>query len=224
MNPSNLNPCPHPLLLVLSGPSGVGKDYVLSSLKRRPAAEGLSVVVTNTTRSMRPGEKQDIDYHFVTISEFQQMIATGGLLEYANVYGNWYGVPKSPVKAALASGRDAIIKVDVQGARTIRNMVPDAVLVFLSPPTMEELTERLKQRNTESPAQLETRLKTAEAEMLEMAHFDYVIINAHGRVDQVIAGVEAIISAEKLRVNPQRVQALSDPQSRPQSFARWPAN
>jgi guanylate kinase len=202
MRLSDLNPCPHPLLLVLSGPSGVGKDYVLSNLKRRPAAEGLSAIITSTTRTMRPGEKQDVDYHFVSPAEFQDLIATGGLLEYANVYGNWYGVPKNPVKAALASGRDAIIKVDVQGARTIKNIAPEAVLVFLSPPSIEELSERLKQRNTESPAQLETRLKKAEAEMLEMAHFDYVIINARGRVDQVIAGVEAIISAEKLRVNP----------------------
>jgi guanylate kinase len=202
MRLSDLNPCPHPLLLVLSGPSGVGKDYVLSNLKRRPVAEGLSAIITSTTRPMRPGEKQDVDYHFLSPTEFQDLIATDGLLEYANVYGNWYGVPKNPVKVALASGRDAIIKVDVQGARTIKNIAPEAVLVFLSPPSMEELTERLKQRNTESPEQLETRLKTAEAEMLEMARFDYVIINSHGRVDQVIAGVEAIISAEKLRVKP----------------------
>jgi guanylate kinase len=202
MNLSDLNPCPHPLLLVLSGPSGVGKDYVLSILKKQSAAAGLGVVVTNTTRPMRPGETQDVDYHFISLEEFQALIAGGGLLEYANVYGNWYGVPRAPVKAALAAGRDVIIKVDVQGARTIKSAVPEAVLVFLSPPSIQELAGRLRQRNTESPSQLERRLKTAESEMMEMARFDYVIVNAIGQVNRVIAGIEAIIAAEKLRVNP----------------------
>jgi guanylate kinase len=202
MNLSDLNPCPHPLLLVLSGPSGVGKDYVLSILKKQSAAAGLGVVVTNTTRPMRPGETQDVDYHFISLEEFQALIAGGGLLEYANVYGNWYGVPRAPVKAALAAGRDVIIKVDVQGARTIKSAVPEAVLVFLSPPSIQELAGRLRQRNTESPSQLERRLKTAESEMMEMARFDYVIVNASGQVNRVIAGIEAIIAAEKLRVNP----------------------
>ncbi len=202
MNLSDLNPCPHPLLIVVSGPSGVGKDYILSSLKKHPAGDGLHIMVTNTTRAMRPGEKQDIDYHFISLSEFQDLIATGGLFEYARVYGNWYGVPWAPVKEALAAGRDVIVKVDVQGARTIKQAVPQAILVFLCPPSMEELAERLRQRNTESPLQLETRLRTAEAEMREMAHFDYAIVNPRGPANSVIAGLEAIIAAEKLRVNP----------------------
>ena len=202
MKLNSFNPPPHPLLLVLSGPSGAGKDYVLASLKNRPGLSGLSAVVTNTTRPRRPGETQDADYHFVSLAEFQRLIETGGLLEYANVYGNWYGVPREPVRAALERGRDVIIKVDVQGARSIRQAVPQAVLIFLAPPSMEELAARLKKRNTEAPEQLERRLKTAEAEMTEMPLFDYVIVNENGRVDRVIASMEAVIAAEKLRVSP----------------------
>ena len=202
MKQSDLNPCPHPLLLVISGPSGVGKDFVLNAVKNRPAAERLAPIITNTTRPMRPGETQDADYHFVSLAEFQAMIATGGLLEYANVYGNWYGVPKAPVRQALAAGWDAVIKVDVQGARSIKQAAPEAVLVFISPPSIDELAQRLKKRNTESPEQLERRLKTAETEMMEMPRFDYVIVNYSGQVERVIAGLEAIITAEKLRVNP----------------------
>ncbi len=193
---------PPALVLVLSGPSGVGKDYVLNSLKNRESARELCTIVTNTTRPMRPGEIQDADYHFVPLDEFQEMIVGGGLLEYASVYGNWYGVPRAPVKEALSRGRDVVIKVDVQGARTIKQALPQAVLVFLAPPSMTELAERLKKRNTESPQQLERRLATAEAEMTQMPLFDYVIINENGQVDRVIADLEAIIRAEKLRVSP----------------------
>jgi guanylate kinase len=174
-------------VLVLSGPSGVGKDYVLNIMKSRPAASGLFTVVTNSTRPQRPGEVQDADYHFPAAHEFETMIAGGGLLEYANVYGNWYGVPRAPVKAALERGQDVIIKVDVQGARTIKQAVPQAVLVFLSPPSMEELAGRLRRRNTESPEQLARRLETAEGEMQQMPLFDYVMVNESGQVDKVIA-------------------------------------
>ena len=201
MNPSELNPCPKPIFIVLSGPSGVGKDFVLNSLKARPANTDLAFIVTNTTRPMRMGEIQDANYHFVTPARFQEMIATSDLLEHANVYGNWYGVPKGPVKAAFAAGHDVIIKVDVQGAQTIKRAIPQAVLIFLSPHSLSELAERLRKRNTESPVDLARRLKTAETEMLAVSGFDYVIVNKNGQVDKVITALEAIITAERLRVN-----------------------
>lgn len=197
-------PKPNPILIVLSGPSGAGKDFILNILKTRPIANNLAVMVTNTTRPMRAGEVQDANYHFVTPAKFRQMIAADELLEYANVYGNWYGVPKEPVRTALDAGRDAIIKVDVQGARTIKSHLPEAVLIFLAPASLDELAERLQKRNTESPSDLAHRLKTAEAEMAEASFFDYVVVNGDGQAKRVIAELEAIIAAEKLRHNPRK--------------------
>ncbi len=200
MNPPKLNSLSNSLVLVISGPSGVGKDFVLSSLRTQPSAKDLAFIVTNTTRPQRSGEEQDADYHFVTPAEFQAMIAANELLEYANVYGHWYGVPKKPVRAALATELDAIIKVDVQGARAIKQLVPQAVLVFLLPPSLSELAERLQKRNTESQDDLIRRLKTAEAEMAEVSFFDYAIVSETGQVERVTANLEAIITAEKHRV------------------------
>lgn len=202
MNLPESNPCSHPLLVVVSGPSGVGKDHILSALKHRTSSSNLAIIVTNTTRAMRPGEIQGTDYHFISLEEFQNLLSSGGLLEYANVYGNWYGVPRSAVRHAMESGKDVIIKVDVQGAMAIKKSIPDALLVFLIPSSMTELAERLKKRNTETRDDLERRLKTAESEMMELPHFDYVIVNANGFANRVIDGIESIITAEKLRVNP----------------------
>ncbi|MCL2149736.1 MAG: guanylate kinase [Dehalococcoidia bacterium] len=192
---------PQPLILILSGPSGAGKDFVLGGLKAQPIAGTLAFIVTNTTRPKRADEAQDVNYHFVSQAEFQRMIAASELLEYANVYGNWYGVPKAPIRAALTMGHNAIIKVDVQGARTIRQVLPQAVLVFLSPPSLSQLDERLRRRNTELPADLACRLKTAETEMTERSDFDYVIINENDRADLAVAELEAIITAERLRAS-----------------------
>jgi len=199
MNLPELNHLSQSLILVLSGPSGAGKDFVLTNLKKRPISEGLTFVVTNTTRPKRLGELQDTDYHFVTPAEFQKMIVKNELLEYANVYGYWYGVSKESVRTALAAGQSVIIKVDVQGARAIKELVPQAVLVFLSPPSLSELSERLQKRNTESPDDLARRLKTAEAEMIEMHSFDYAVLSETGRVDRVVSNLEAIITAERHR-------------------------
>lgn len=202
MNPSESTPRPKPILLVLSGPSGVGKDFVLNNLRARLTTNSLSVVVTNTTRPIRAREVQDADYHFVTPAAFQEMIAANELLEYANVYGNWYGVSKKPVEAALAAGKDTIIKVDVQGAKAIKHSMPRAILVFLMPASLSELTGRLQKRNTESPDDLARRLKTAEAEMMEISYFDYAVVNENGQVNRAIDCLEAIVTAEKLRVIP----------------------
>lgn len=187
-----------PLLLIISGPSGAGKDVVLTRLKE--LGFPLEFIVTVTTRLRRNNEKDNVDYHFVSRESFQQMIEHQELLEWANVYGNWYGVPKEPVRQAIDRGQDAIIKVDVQGAATIKKILPQAVFIFLTPPSKKELITRLKERDTESASDLTLRLKTAEEEMEKLPMFDYVVVNERGQIDQVVSQIKAIIVAEKLRV------------------------
>ena len=195
-----LNIDPKPLLLVLSGPSGAGKDAVLTRLKEMGFP--LEFIVTVTTRPRRNSEKDNIDYHFVSGESFQKMIEAKELLEWAKVYGNWYGVPGQPVKQALAEGRDTILKIDIQGATTIKKILPQAVFIFLMPLSKEDLVIRLRGRNSESASDLDLRLRTVEEEMKKLPIFDYAIVNKHGQIDQVILEVKAIITAEKLRVTP----------------------
>jgi guanylate kinase len=192
-----------PLLLVLSGPSGAGKDTVLTRLKN--AVPNGEFVTTLTTRAKRPKEKEDINYHFVSVETFEKMKRENALLESANVYGNWYGVPKGPVKLALQQGKDVIVKVDVQGVANIKKLAPQAIFIFVVPPSMEELTTRLKLRRTESAFDIDLRLKTAEEEMKQMSLFDYVVVNRHGEVDLAVSVIEAIITAEKSRYIPRKV-------------------
>ena len=192
-----------PLLIVLSGPSGVGKDAVLGRMKK--SAHPFKYITTVTTRPQRTKEKNNIDYHFVSMDGFQEMIARNELLEWANVYGNLYGVPYPPVKQALDKGQDVILKVDIQGATTIKKILPQAVLIFLTPPSMEELATRLKQRQTESPFDLALRMKTAEEEMKQLPLFDYVVVNRQGEIDLTVSDIEAIITAEKCRVTPREI-------------------
>jgi guanylate kinase len=189
-----------PLLLVLSGPSGAGKDAILSRLKELETP--LEFIVTATTRPRRPGETDGISYHFISEASFKKMIDAGELLEWARVYGNWYGVPRETVKKALAGGRDVIIKVDIQGADTIKKILPQAVSIFLAAPSLEELNNRLRQRKTESGAELELRLKTAIDEMKKRHRFDYIVVNQPQRIDRVASDIRAIITAEKLRLTP----------------------
>jgi len=188
---------PLPLLIVLSGPSGAGKDTVISRMKA--LAYPLHYVVTLTTRRKRAGEKDGIDYHFVSEARFREMSQQGELLEYAQVYGNWYGTPREQVRRALSQGQDVIVKTDVQGAATIKRLVPQAVFIFLVPPSLEELEKRLRQRNTEGRFDLELRLKTARAEMEQLPNFDYVVMNQHDGLEQVVSCVISIITAEKCR-------------------------
>lgn len=191
-----------PLVVVISGPSGVGKDAVLARMKA--LGKPYHFTVTATTRPQRPGERDGVDYIFVTRDRFQSMIAAGELLEWAQVYGNLYGVPRQQVREALQQGRDVIIKADVQGAATIRRLVPDAIFIFLAPPSMEELARRLGQRMTESPEALALRLRTAEAEMRETSSFDHVVVNHKGRLDDTVAEIERILEQERSRVPPRR--------------------
>jgi guanylate kinase len=174
-------PIPHPdtpLLIVLSGLSGVGKDAVLNGLRR--SGLPLEFIVTVTTRRPRPTERDGVHYHFVSAERFRGLIEEGELLEWANVYGNRYGTPRQAVRAALAAGRDVIVKVDVQGAASIKKIVPQAVFIFLATPSLEELARRLRRRRTESPADLELRLRTAEAELEKLHLFDYIVFNRRG--------------------------------------------
>ncbi len=187
-----------PLLLVLSGPSGAGKDAVLSRIKALKVP--IDFIVTVTTRQRRPKEKDGIDYHFTSEEIFKKMIAAGELLEYATVYGNWYGVPKKPVKQALDRGRDVILKVDIQGASTIKKILPQAISIFLTAPSMQELTTRLKRRNTESKTDLDLRLQTATGEIKSLHSFNYIVINRQQEIDSVVTDIQAIITAEKLRL------------------------
>ena len=197
-----------PLLIVLSGPSGVGKDAVLDGIKKRGYPQHYAV--TATTRPRRKGETDGVDYHFVSKAEFEKMIENGELLEWANVYGNLYGVPKTELQQAMDKGMDVIVKVDVQGAATIKKTVPQAVFIFLAPPSMEDLKKRLKQRKTESSVDLELRIKAATEEMNSLPMFDYIVVNHKDGIEQAISQIESIIIAEKCRVKPRSIEFRSD--------------
>jgi len=200
-NPFNLPK--RPLLIVISGPSGAGKDAVLTKMKELGCP--LEYIVTVTTRPQRDKERNNVDYHFISTERFQEMIERKEFLEWANVYGNWYGVPKEPVKQALDKGQDIIVKVDIQGAATIKKILPQAVFIFLVPPSMEELVLRLKQRHTESPFDLALRTKTAEAEIKQLSLFDYIVVNKRDEIDLAVSDIKAIITAEKCRVTPREI-------------------
>ncbi|HEY51199.1 MAG TPA: guanylate kinase [Dehalococcoidia bacterium] len=200
---SPLNLPKKPLLIILSGPSGVGKDALLNRMK--DLKYPLEYITTVTTRPRRAGERNQIDYHFITTEKFQGMIKKGELLEYANVYGNWYGVPKQLVKQALESGQDTIAKVDIQGAASIKKIVPQAVFIFLMPPSIEELGIRLKKRHTESSFDLNLRLQTATEEMKQLSLFDYVVYSQRDDIARAVADIAAIITAEKCRVTPREI-------------------
>jgi guanylate kinase len=191
------------LLIVLSGPSGVGKDAVLARMKK--SERRFHYVVTATTRPRRAREKNGLNYHFVSRKEFQQMIDKHQFLEWANVYGNYYGVPKDEVSPALSKGLDTIVKVDVQGAATINKVLPQAVFIFLMPPSLEALEKRLKRRRSESSQDLALRLARAEEEIKSLPLFDYVITSDQNKLDEVVSQIDAIVTAEKCRVKSRTV-------------------
>ena len=195
-----------PLLIVLSGPSGVGKDAALNALKLldRP----WHFVVTATTRPQRPGEQDGIDYIFLETAAFLEMKEQGELLECAQVYGNWYGVPRSQVSQGLKEGKDVILKVDVQGADTVRKLATEALFIFMVPGSFDELRDRLTQRMTERPSEIDLRLSIAWSELGRVAEYDYRVVNRDDQLEQVIAEIDAIITAEKCRVHPRKVDSL----------------
>jgi guanylate kinase len=192
-----------PLLIVISGPSGVGKDAVLKSLKERKL--DFHFVVTCTTRPARLNERDGIDYFFVTKEEFEEMIAQDELIEYAMVYDQYKGVPKFQIRQAMESGKDVIMRVDVQGAARIRNLCPDAISIFLIPKNTEEWLQRLQTRQTETPENLEIRLKTARQEIEQLPDFDYVVVNTQDQLEEAVDSIVAIITAEHHRVKPRKI-------------------
>lgn len=162
-------------------------------------------ITTATTRPRRADEEDNVAYRFVSEPDFQKMLRDNELLEYANVYGNWYGVPKAPVRKALAAGTDTIVKVDVQGAATIKKLVPEAVFIFLTCPTEEELERRLRERRTESEFDCDLRLKTAAEEIKQLHLFDYIVFSESGEIERAASAIEAIITAEKCRRLPREI-------------------
>ena len=187
-----------PLLVVLSGPSGVGKDAALTELRKldRP----WHFVVTATTRKIRSGETDGKDYIFLDEPTFLDMKYRDEFVEFAQVYGNWYGVPKSQVIIGLEAGKDVILKIDVQGAATVRKMAPNALFLFMVPGSFEELQERLSQRMTESTPEIELRLKTAENEMNQGNGFDRQVVNSKDNLGKAVADIDAAIAEEKRRI------------------------
>jgi guanylate kinase len=203
-NPLLDGQAPHPLLIVLSGPSGVGKDSLL--MRMRELGFAFHFVVTATSRPIRPGERNGFDYHFVTQAEFEAMIADDELLEWAEVYGHYKGIPKHEIREALASGRDVVLRIDVQGAATIRRLVPDAMTIFVAPGSFAELANRLRWRRSESDDEIEQRLAAAAREMQAIDAFDYVVINREDRLDEAAGQIRSIVTAQKHLVHPRRVE------------------
>jgi guanylate kinase len=191
-------------LIVISGPSGVGKDSLLARLKE--LGHPFHFVVTATTRARRPDEVNGQDYHFVSMGEFAEMIEQGELLEYAIVYGDYKGIPKQQVRQALASGKDVIMRIDVQGAMTIRRLAPEALLIFLQAGSEAELAERLRARQTETADSLKIRLATAREEQKRLGEFDYVVVNRQDALDDTLTAVVSIIRAEHCRVHLRQVR------------------
>ncbi|MDO4573135.1 MAG: guanylate kinase [Clostridia bacterium] len=184
------------LLLVISGPAGVGKGTINAALLERNSDMRMSV--SATTRAPRPGEIEGLHYFFKTEEAFLRMIEDGEFLEYTRVFNmNYYGTPKSFVLDELAAGRSVILEIDVEGGMNVKRAYPDAVLIFIAPPSMNELQERLIGRNTETPEQIERRFKTAFSELERAKGYDYVVINEV--IDVAVSRVERIISAERCR-------------------------
>jgi guanylate kinase len=184
------------MLVVISGPSGVGKDTILKVLKARVPIAPRHYVVTFKSRDPRPGEEDGVDYHFVGSDRFGDLRSADAFLETAEVYGQWSGTPTDQVVEALGDGKDVVLKVDVQGARSVRRKVPDAVMVFVAPESREALRRQLIDRNTESPEQLKRRLEAVDEEMAAQPEFDYVVINHSGRPTETADEIERIIGNE----------------------------
>jgi guanylate kinase len=194
---------PQPLLIVISGPSGVGKDTVMQRMQERGLP--FHFVVTATTRQKRVNEIHGRDYFFVSKDEFARMIDEDELIEHAIVYGDYKGIPKQQVREALASDKDVVMRIDVQGAESVRKMAPEALLIFITTDSENELVHRLETRKTETPDSLALRIATARKELKRVQAFDYVIVNRDFHLDETVDAIRAIIDAEHHRVSPRKV-------------------
>ncbi len=192
-----------PLMFVISGPSGVGKDTVIQALRKTGLP--LHFVITATTRPPRCDERDGVDYIFVSKEKFTEMIEKGELLEHALVYNDYKGIPKEQIRQAMKSGKDVILRVDVQGAHTIHSICPGAVLIFLTPANEQELIQRLKDRKSETEESLKTRIELARKEIERVPEFDYVVVNTQGKLEETVNQLIAIIIAEHNRVVPRKI-------------------
>jgi guanylate kinase len=189
----------NPMLVIISGPSGVGKDTIIEALQKRGHQPAYHYVVTCTTRSRRPSEVEGVSYKFHSVPEFMALREAGELLEANEVHDNWYGTPKEGVRSAIARGQHAILKIDVQGARVVKECVPEALLIFVVPPSLDTLVEHLKARRTETAEQLEVRQRNAAIELARKDDYDFVVVNEEGRVDLTAERIEEIIAQEERR-------------------------
>ena len=185
------------ILIVISGPSATGKGTVCKSLME--VNPNLEYSTSVTTREPRKGEKEGINYFFRTPEEFQQMIRQDELLEWAEVYGNFYGTPRSHVQAYLASGKDIVLEIDTQGALQVKSRFPQGVFIFLMPPSLEELACRIQKRGSETPEAMERRLKSARLEIGSAFQYNYLVVNDD--VDQAVFQIQQILAAEKCRMD-----------------------
>jgi guanylate kinase len=204
--PEVIEGAPGALLVIISGPSGVGKDTIIDALRDRPRSPDYHYVVTCTTRQPRPGEIPGLSYQFLTEDEFRALDEAGELLESAEVHGNHYGTPRREVSDALVAGHDVILKIDVQGAAAVKERVPDALLVFIVPPTLEALFQRLRSRATETADELEIRQRNAAIELARQGDYDRVVVNETGEIARTAAEIEAIIEQEKRRNTDRRMR------------------
>lgn len=209
IEPEELVGAPGAQLVIISGPSGVGKDTIIAALAARPRDPDYHYVVTCTTRAPRPGETPGVSYQFLTRAEFHALRDAGELLEANQVHGNWYGTPRRDVARALAAGFDVILKIDVQGARVVKERVPDALLVFIVPPSLEDLFHRLRSRATESADELEIRQRNAAIELARQDDYDYVVTNETGQVERTAELIDEIIAREHELHPDRRVEVYS---------------
>jgi guanylate kinase len=197
------------MLVIISGPSGVGKDTIIDALRRRQHDPEYHYVVTCTTRAMRPGEVDGVEYIFLDRAAFAAQRAAGEFLEANDVHGNWYGTPRSQVREALAEDRDVILKIDVQGAQVVKEKIPEALLIFLIPPSLEDLFQRLLSRATETADELEIRQRNAAIELARQEDYDYVVTNETGQVERTAERIDQIIEHEHLVHPDRRVEVFS---------------
>ena len=193
-------------VVIISGPSGVGKDTIIDAMKRRQPEFPRRYVITVTTRERREYETDGVHYHFYSVDDYQRLVASEGLLEASLVHDHWYGTPRDQVQSAIRSGRDAVLKIDVQGADKVRARIPQALLIFVVPPSIEELERRLRERRSETQEQAELRLRIARIEMARTGEFDHVVVNETDKVDETAEAIDGIIAAEHRRYADRRIR------------------
>ena len=190
----------NPLIIVISGPSGVGKDAIVERIAER--GDSFYFTVTATTRAPRPNEIHGVNHIFVTKAQFRDMIAKGELLEWAETYGNMYGTPKDQVRTALAQGQHVLLRIDVKGAMSVKGLVPDALLIFVSAPSKAVLADRLRRRGVDADSDIALRLEAADEESSFADQFDHVIVNREGKLSDTVRKILDVINHESSRTPP----------------------